>query len=81
MDEHQQISSRLLQIGNYVIAEVTVLNIRYTRDQSRLVGSELGIVNEGDSIGDGGRVRWEDDTGTLASQSSAEPLRARFVAK
>jgi hypothetical protein len=30
MDEHQQVSSRLLQIGNYVIAEVSVLDIRYT---------------------------------------------------
>jgi hypothetical protein len=38
MDEHQQVSSRRLQIGNYVIAEVSVLDIRYTRDQSRLVG-------------------------------------------
>jgi len=30
MDEHQQVSSRLLQIGNYVIAEVSVSDIRYT---------------------------------------------------
>ena len=30
MDEHQQVSSRRLQIGNYVIAEVSVLDIRYT---------------------------------------------------
>ena len=31
MDEHQQVvSSRLLQIGNYVIAEVSVPDIRYT---------------------------------------------------
>jgi hypothetical protein len=67
MDENQQVSSWLPQIGNYVIAEVSVLDIRYTRDHSRLVGSELGIVDERDSIGDGGRVRWEDDTGTVAS--------------
>src|SRR5262249_15013377 len=67
MDEYQQVSSWLAQIGNYIVTEVPLLDISYTRDHSRLVGGELGIVDKGNSISDWSRIGGRDDAGAVAS--------------